>query len=60
MTDGTETLDLDAQISFVLQHPGMSSWLKESLRAALEHDPVSLLNDIEILTLIIRQRVDQP
>lgn len=59
MNDGTETRDLEEQISFVLQHPGMSNWLKDSLRAALERDPVSLLNDLEILTLIIRRRADR-
>ncbi len=59
MAGGTETPDVDRQISFVLQHPGMSPWLKDSLRAALGRDPVSLLNDIEILSLIIRQRADQ-
>jgi hypothetical protein len=47
---------LDEKISFVLNHPGMSAWLKHALREALPRDPVSVLNDLEILNLILRER----
>ena len=51
--------NVDEQISFVLTHPAMSDWLKDSLRAVLTMDPISAVNDVEILNLIIRQRADQ-
>jgi hypothetical protein len=41
-------------IDFVLTHPGMSDWLKRTVRDALAHDPVILLNDLEILTQVLR------
>ena len=44
------------QISFVLGHPGMSAWLKTALSDALHRDPISNLNDLEILNLILRNR----
>lgn len=47
---------IDEKISFVLNHPGMSNWLKHALREALPRDPVSILNDLEILNLILRER----
>ena len=51
--------NLDEQILFVLTHPAMSDWLKDSLRAALAIDPISVMNDLEVLNLIIRRRADQ-
>jgi hypothetical protein len=50
---------VNEQISFVLSHPAMSAWLKDALRAAITVDPISAMNDVEILNLIIRQRADQ-
>jgi len=47
---------MERQISFVLAHPGMSSWLKTALSDALHRDPISVLNDLEILNLILRNR----
>ncbi len=47
---------IDEQISFVLDHPGMSVWLKSALRDALPRDPICVLNDLEILNLILRKR----
>ena len=52
-------LGVDDQISFVLDHPSMSAWLKDALRAALQVDPISIMNDLEILHLIMRQRSEQ-
>ena len=47
---------IEEQISFVLGHPGMSAWLKSALRDALHRDPLSVMNDLEILNLILRNR----
>jgi hypothetical protein len=47
---------IDEQISFVLGNPGMSAWLKSALSDALRCDPISILNDLEILNLILRNR----
>lgn len=41
--------DTDARIAWVLSHPGMSGWLKDALRNALDQDPFDVLNDMEIL-----------
>lgn len=47
---------LDEQIAFVLNHPGMSDWLKRTLAAALDCPPTEVLNDLEILSRLIRRR----
>lgn len=41
---------------FVLNHPGMSQWLKTTLAGAMECEPFAVLNDIEILAIIMRLR----
>lgn len=50
--------ETDARIGWVLAHPGMSLWLKETLGAALERDPVDVLNDLEILNHLLRAQSD--
>ena len=47
---------VEEQLSFVMAHPGISEWLKNALRSALERDPIEVLNDLEILNLILRNR----
>lgn len=47
---------VDEQIAYVLDHPFFSAWLKDTLREALDLDPVQVLNDLEVLNLILRQR----
>lgn len=42
------------RIAWVLAHPGVSPWLKEALQAARERDPVDVLNELEILSLLLR------
>jgi len=54
-----ENLNVDEQTSFVLNHPGMSPWLKDALREVNGLDPVCVLNDLEILRLIVMQRWGQ-
>ncbi|KQR51510.1 hypothetical protein [Brevundimonas sp. Leaf168] len=46
----------DASIDFVLNHPGMSPWLKNALASALDVDPSAVLNDLEILNFVFRAR----
>jgi hypothetical protein len=54
-SNGLAWSKLDIQIAFVLEHPGMSDWLKETLRGALLRDPLATLNDLEILTDLLRR-----
>ena len=51
---------VETQIAFVLNHPHMSDWIKQTLRGALAHPPVQVLNDLEILNHILRARADLP
>lgn len=44
----------DQRIAWILAHRGTSAWLKNAIRAARERDPVELLNELEILTLLLR------
>lgn len=45
---------VEAQIEFVLGHPDMSDWIKDTLRQALACSPIEVLNDLEILNRILR------
>lgn len=44
------------RIDWVLAHPGMSEWLKETLRSAREREPVDVLNDLEMLQNLLGLR----
>lgn len=65
MTNGSEMqvsalafqTEIETQIRFVLDHPRVSSWLKEALSGALGRERNSISNDLEILTLILRKYV---
>jgi hypothetical protein len=46
----------DESVAFVLNDPGMSAWLKDAIRAALDRHPLEVLNDLEILNTILRSR----
>ena len=48
--------EIDGRINWVLKHPGMSQWLKSALITALERDPISIVNDLEILDGLLRAR----
>jgi hypothetical protein len=48
----------EQRIAWVLAHPGTSAWLKDALRGARERDPVEVLNELEILTLLLRNDCD--
>lgn len=58
MSTGEEEVlrTIDDRISYVLEHPGMSSWLKQTLKSALDRSPVDILNDLEILEATLRAR----
>lgn len=53
---GDELREAERQIEWVLAHPGMSEWLKNTLRIAYDQDPINLLNDLEILCLLLRSK----
>lgn len=48
----------DPRIAWVLNHPGMSFWLKAALRSADGLDPIVMQNDIEILRHLLLTRVE--
>ena len=49
-----EILRSEAHIRSALAHPAFSDWLKAALRGALERDPLTLANDLELLTHLLR------
>lgn len=54
-----DTASVDAQIEFVLGHPHMSDWIKDTLRGALSCSPIEVLNDLEILNRVLRAWSEQ-
>lgn len=50
------------RIDWVLAHPGMSDWLKQSLRSTRDREPVDLLNNLEMLQHLLghRSRIQIP
>jgi hypothetical protein len=42
------------RIAWIEAHPAFSGWLKEALRTARNRDPVDVMNDLEILTHLLR------
>lgn len=48
----------EERIQWVLDHPGMSDWVKGALRTALDCNPVDVLNDLEILNNLLRLRAE--
>ena len=45
--------EAERRIEWFLAHPNFSDWLKESLRNALDRDPVDVANDLELLTFLL-------
>lgn len=45
-------------IEEILADPSVSFWLKDALRSALDRDPVDAWKDTDLLTVILRERVD--
>lgn len=48
----------EERIQWVLDHPGVSDWVKDVLRMAHGRDPVDVLNDLEILNTLLRPRAE--
>jgi hypothetical protein len=48
--------EAERRIEWILDHPHVSAWLKESVRSAIKRDPVEALNDAELLLQLIRTR----
>lgn len=56
MTPQERLAQADERIDWLLAQPGTSDWLKACLRSARSHQPVQLLNDLELLDLLLRER----
>ena len=56
MRDATSEAN-DRQITWVLANDGMPVWVKDALRAALEHDPIDAASYAEILRCVLAGRV---
>lgn len=57
-TPQDQIYEADARIDWVLAHPGMSDWLKNSLGQARGRNPVEMLNDLALLDYLIRNRAE--
>lgn len=44
------------RMNWVLAHPGFSAWLKTTLAQSRGRDPIELLNELEVLDSLIRDR----
>ncbi len=51
-----ELAQCDQQIEWLLGDDGTSAWLKVALKGAVACDPVSILNDVEILGQLLKRR----
>ena len=46
----------DDLMAWIEIHPGVSDWLKQAVRIARDRDPVSLVNELEILWVLLQLR----
>lgn len=51
-----ELAQCDQQIEWLLNNDGTSAWLKAALEGAAVCDPMSILNDLEILCHVFEKR----
>ena len=55
--------EVERRIAWILAHPGISEWLKDTLSKALDRDPIDVANDLELLIHLLRPwtsaRIDQ-
>ena len=58
MTDEAkrEMAQCDQQIEWLLGNDGTSAWLKVALKGGVACDPVSILNEVEILCQLFKRR----
>lgn len=53
--ENTDGIDIaEKRINFILSNPDISPWLRETVKSALDRDPIEVLNDIEILNHSLR------
>jgi hypothetical protein len=57
-TSRDNQLTPEQKIAWVLAHPGMSPWLKNALRSAIDQDPIHIMNDLEVLRHVLSARCD--
>ena len=43
------------RLAWGLGHPAVSDWVKRGLESARQRDPVEVLNDLELMTNVVRQ-----
>ena len=48
----------DDHITWLLDHPGSSDWLKATLRSGRECDPIILSNDLQLLSFVLGRRAE--
>lgn len=51
-------IEHDAHIAWLLEHPGVSDWLKAALRSARECDPIVLNSELHLLSFVLGRRVE--
>ena len=54
MTAEIDLISAERRIHHALWHPALSPWLKDTLRSALEREPLALANDLELLAHLLR------
>jgi hypothetical protein len=52
-------LTLSMYLNEILEDPGISSWLKDAIKAAYERDPVDALHDARQLLKMLAERYTQ-
>jgi hypothetical protein len=55
-TPAEQLLLAEERIDWVLSHPDMSIWLKNTLRMARDRNPIDALNDLELLQTLLQAR----
>ncbi len=54
MTSTARLRETEARIAWIEAHPAFSTWLKDTLRSAVARSPVEVINDLEILSHLLR------
>lgn len=53
-----QLMEAERRITWVLENPRISTWLKDALRAAVMCDPIDVMNDVEMLRELLRFRTE--
>lgn len=54
VTSTARLREAQAHIAWIESHPAFSGWLKDTLRSAVARNPVEVINDLEILSHLLR------